>query len=170
MKYILYFVIIFFTFLIQSTFLTVVSLEGIMPNLMLIITIALGFLKGEYDGLCVGCMSGFIHDIIFAPYIGGNIFLYGLVGFLVGIICKEFYKENVITPMVVTAFATLGFEFGNYILIVLLSGFTNIGYYSFVKIMPSVMYNSLVMIPLYILVFAINGKFERKVKHKRKVF
>ncbi len=170
MKQVLYFLLILFVFVIQTTFLSSISIEGVKPNLMLITVVAIGFLKGEYDALFCGCAAGLLSDSYFASYIGGNLFLYGIVGFLVGIICKEYYKENVITPMIVTAVATLAFGFGNYVLNILLRGFTNVGYYLFIRIIPEIVYNSIFMIIVYIIAFYINGKFERKIKYKRKVF
>lgn len=170
MKQVFYFLLILFIFIIQSTFLNAISIAGVKPNIMLITVVAIGFLKGEYDALFCGLIAGILCDSFFSSYIGGNLFLYGIIGFLVGVICKEFYKENVVTPMIVCAAATLAFSFGNYVLIVLLKGFTNVGYYLFIRIIPEIVYNSLFMIVIYIIAFSINGKFERKIKYKRKVF
>lgn len=170
MKQVVYFLLILLIYIIQTTFLSSISIVGVKPNLMLITVVAIGFLKGEYDALFCGCAAGILCDSFSAAYIGGNLFLYGIIGFLVGVICKEYYKENVITPMIVTAVATLAFGFGNYVINVLLRGFTNVGYYLFIRIIPEIVYNSIFMIVVYIIAFYINGKFEKKIKYKRKVF
>ena len=170
MKKFIYFLVIFLAFIIQSTFFNAISIIGVKPNLMLVTAIAIGFLKGEYDGLFTGCVAGLFHDCFFSTYIGGNLFLYGFTSFMIGVICKEYYKENAITPMFVMMIATFVFEFGNYVLNVLLRGFTNVGYYMFIRIIPEIVCNCFLMIFVYMLVFAINNRLEKKIRHKRKVF
>lgn len=170
MKQIVYFLVIFFAFIIQATLFNAIPIIGVKPNLMLVTAIAIGFLKGEYDGLFIGCAAGLLQDCFFSTYIGGNLFLYGFTAFMTGVICKDYYKENAITPMFVMMIATLVFEFGNYVLNVLLRGFTNVGYYMFIRIIPEIVCNCFLMIVVYIFVFAINNKLERKIRHKRKVF
>lgn len=170
MKHIIYLIITILVFILQTTFMNVISISGIKPNILLLLVISVGFLKSEYDGLYVGCIAGLLHDSFFVSYIGGNLFLYAMVGFLVGIICRDFFKGNVVTPVLVSAVVTVAFGLGNYILIVLLRGFTNIGYYFFIRIIPELIYNSFFMIAVYFIAFTINSWLENKIKYKRKVF
>lgn len=170
MKQILYLFIILFIFIIQTTFVNAIEISGIKPNILFLTVVTISFLKGEYDGLFVGCIAGLFHDSYFASYIGVNLFLYAVTGFLVGYFCKEFFKGNVITPVIVAAVSTLFYGFGNFVLIVLLRGFVNIGYYMFIRTIPEVMYNSLFMIIIYAIAFNINSRLELKIKKKRKVF
>ncbi|MGN1319024.1 MAG: rod shape-determining protein MreD [Lachnospirales bacterium] len=170
MKQIIYLFLVLIIFIIQTTFLNVISIVGIKPNILLLLVITIGFLKGENDGLFVGCLAGLLHDSYFATYIGGNIFLYGIIGFLVGYLCRDFFKGNVVTPLLVAAVATMFYGIGSFVLIILLRGFTNIGYYMFIRTIPEVIYNCLFMIIVYAIAFSINSRLETKVKHKRKVF
>ena len=52
-------------FLLQSTVFQTLSLASISPNLLLIITASLGFLRGEKEGLFVGFFSGLLVDVFF---------------------------------------------------------------------------------------------------------
>lgn len=170
MKHVGYLLLIMLIFIIQTTFINAIAIVGVKPNLLLIAVVLIGFLKGEYDGLFVGCIAGLFHDSFFSTYIGGNIFLYGVIGYIVGIICREYYKGNVITPMIVVSLSTLGYGFGNFVLNVLLQGFTNLGYYLFIKIVPEIVYSSIFTIFAYIIAYALYNKFEYRIKTRKKVF
>ena len=45
-------------FILQSTVFQALSLAGISPNLLLIVTTSLGFLRGEKEGMAAGFFCG----------------------------------------------------------------------------------------------------------------
>lgn len=170
MKYIFYFLLILVIFILQTTFFSELAIVGVKPNFLLITVITAGLLDNEFYALFAGCIAGLLADCFFASYIGGNLFLYGITAFLVSLICKEFNKENLGTPMFGITIATLFYGFGNFVLNILLSGFTNIGYYLFIRIIPEIVYNCIFMIFVYIVAFIIKNKFRQNLKYKRKIF
>ena len=90
-------------FILESTVLPHISLAGIKPNIMLIITVSYGFLLGERRGLFVGFTSGLLCDIFFGPMLGFEAFVYGLIGFLCGKFKKYLYVEDLAFPVLITA-------------------------------------------------------------------
>ena len=47
-------------FILQGTVFQALSLAGISPNLLLIVTTSLGFMRGEKEGMAVGFSAGFV--------------------------------------------------------------------------------------------------------------
>ena len=57
-------------FILQCTVFQTLSLAGIVPNLLLIVTSSLGFMRGEKEGMAVGFFSGLLTDIFFGQLFG----------------------------------------------------------------------------------------------------
>lgn len=168
MKQVGYIFIILFIFAIQTTFINAISIEGIKPNLLLVYVVIIAFLNGEYDGLFVGIVTGLFHDSFFAQYIGGNLFLYAIIGYITGIVCKDYFKGNVISPIIVTLFSTIAFGIGNFILNVMLHGFINIGYYLFIRVLPEVIYNCLFSFILFMIISFVRDRMGTKRRKNTK--
>ena len=49
--------LIIICFILQCTVFQALSLAGIVPNLLLIVTSSLGFMRGEKEGMAVGFFS-----------------------------------------------------------------------------------------------------------------
>lgn len=111
MKYLTYIILMIFSFIIQTTFIQHIAIGGVMPNLMLLIVICVAFMQGESDGLFVGIIGGLLHDCFYGQYIGSNLFLYAIIGYIVGIVCRSLYKDNFFAPVVTSIIAILCYEF-----------------------------------------------------------
>ena len=57
-------------FILQCTVFQALALAGIVPNLLLIVTSSLGFMRGEKEGMAVGFFSGLLMDIFFGQLFG----------------------------------------------------------------------------------------------------
>ena len=111
MKYLIYIMLMIFSFILQTTFIQHIAIDGIMPNLMLLLVICVAFMQGESDGLFLGIIGGLLHDCFYGQYIGSNLFLYAIIGYIVGIVCRSLYKDNFLVSVVTSVVATLGYEF-----------------------------------------------------------
>lgn len=58
-------VLIILCFILQCTVFQALALAGISPNLLLIVTTSLGFMRGEKEGMAVGFFCGLLTDIFF---------------------------------------------------------------------------------------------------------
>ncbi len=63
-------ILILFCFLLQTTLFRSLAFAGIVPNLLIVLTSAFGFMRGEKEGLLIGFFSGILCDIFFADILG----------------------------------------------------------------------------------------------------
>ena len=62
-KRILPVVMILAAFLLQTTVFQSIKLAGAVPNLLLVLTITYGYLRGRTSGLVIGFFSGLLLDL-----------------------------------------------------------------------------------------------------------
>ena len=65
-KRILPVVMILAAFLLQTTVFQSIKLAGAVPNLLLVLTITYGYLRGRTSGLVIGFFSGLLLDCLYA--------------------------------------------------------------------------------------------------------
>ena len=94
-------------FILQCTVFQTLSLAGIVPNLLLIVTSSLGFMRGEKEGMAVGFFSGLLTDIFFGQLFGFYSLLYMFLGYGSGLFHRMFYDEDIKLPMVWIALSEL---------------------------------------------------------------
>ena len=58
-------VLILLTFILQGTIFQTLSIASIAPNLLLILTVSFGFMRGKREGLIIGFFSGLLVDIFY---------------------------------------------------------------------------------------------------------
>lgn len=171
MKYLIYIMLMIFSFILQTTFIQHIAIDGIMPNLMLLLVICVAFMQGESDGLFLGIIGGLLHDCFYGQYIGSNLFLYAIIGYIVGIVCRSLYKDNFLVSVVTSVVATLGYEFFFFVLNVLLKGATNLSFFIVNKIIPSMIYNGIFSFIVYLLYRVIYNYFlYRGSKYTNRMF
>lgn len=62
--------LIIISFLLQSVIFSYHNVRGIAPNLLLIVTMSFGIMRGRREGLLTGFVSGFLYDIFFGTLLG----------------------------------------------------------------------------------------------------
>ena len=103
--------IIFLGFILQCSVFSHISLGGIVPNILLIITATFGFMRGQNEGMFVGFLCGLIVDIFFGSPFGFVTFLYTVIGYFNGFFKNIFYPEDIKLPMVLITGSELIFCF-----------------------------------------------------------
>ena len=88
-RFIVMVVILFISYLLQCTVFQKLTLASIKPNLLLIITASIGFMRGQKEGMFLGFFSGLLIDIQFGTMLG----FYALIYLIVGYINDE--KDNI---------------------------------------------------------------------------
>ena len=58
--------LIWASFILQSSVFPSLSFAGIVPNLLIILTSSFGFMRGEKEGMWIGFISGLLCDIFFS--------------------------------------------------------------------------------------------------------
>jgi len=100
-------ILLFISLLLQSTVLHRLSIAGAYPDLILVVTIMIGLLRGTGYGAAVGFIGGLLQDILIGRFIGMNALVKMIVGYLVGLTEEKVFKENFITPFAAVLLGTL---------------------------------------------------------------
>lgn len=157
-------------FVFQGTVFEEISFAGTVPNLLLILTVSLGLMRGRKTGMLLGFFSGIMMDV----FIGSNIGLYALIymyiGYANGYFHKVFFPEDVKLPIGMIIFSDLFYGFICYVLLFLLRGRLDFGFYFVHVIIPECIYTIIVTVFLYPLIFLINKLLERVENRGAKKF
>lgn len=162
MIYLIYFFVSLVIFMFQSTLGQYIAIAGIVPNIMLAFVVCTGYKSNAENGLIAGIITGLLQDCFFGYYIGCNLFLYGVIGYTTGVVSRSLYKNNIATPVFFTFIAGLFYNFGFFLLNILLKGHTVYTGYIYMRILPELIYDSLITVPVYYMTSAIHKKFTSK--------
>ena len=108
---------------LQINILNIIPLFGVVSNIGIVLVVALGILCGQTVGISVGIVYGIFSDILFGKSFGIYTLLFFLVGFFCGKISRGFSKENKSSIIMITAVATIIFEFICYMLFTIIYGY-----------------------------------------------
>ncbi len=153
-------ILIFFCFLLQSTVFQAIAFNGIVPNLLIVLTAAFGFMRNEKEGLVIGFFCGLICDIFFGDVIGFYALVMMYIGFFNGKFSGIFYPEDIKLPMALIIVSDLSYCMICYICMFLLRGKLDFPYYFLHIILPEVVYTTVITLLLYPLILFINVRLE----------
>lgn len=168
MRYIFYLVISTIIFIFQSTLCQYIAISGVKPNLMLIFVVSIAFLRGKSEGLLTGIIMGLLHDCYFGQVIGSNLFLYAIIGYIVGCLTEHFNKDNIVAPVFFTFIATIFYNLGFYMLNIILKGYTTLNLYIILNILPELIYNIIFSFAVYFIVYTINNSSIGKIGQRHR--
>ena len=154
--------------LLQSTVLDYLKVFNVKPNLLMVLIVIVAFLGNNVEGAIVGFFSGLIHDMISGRVIGFYALLGLYLGFCVGSLNKRLYKENIFAVVFFVLVSTLAYEYSVYFLHTIFRNSLDLFYPLRHVILPLALYNGIVSIFIYIIVYKINEKFEASKKLSRK--
>jgi rod shape-determining protein MreD len=89
-QYILPLLIFFPVIIIQTTIIPLISINGVVPDLILILLVFYAARKGQIYGTILGFIFGFLFDLITGSLLGSAMLSKTLTGFIAG----YFYNEN----------------------------------------------------------------------------
>ena len=156
-------IIIIVCFLCQSTIFHYLELSGTVPNLLLIVTMSFGLMRGRREGLLVGFFSGLLIDIFFGKYLGPFAFIYMTMGYINGFFHRIYYVEDVLLPMLMITLNEFFFNVIVYAVYFLLRNRLDFGNYLADVILPEMMYTILITLFFYKILVRINLRL-KKVK------
>ncbi len=154
---------------LQSTLLDGIRIRGISPNFNVMIIVSFALLRGSKEGSIIGFFAGLLTDIVFSTSRGYLAIVGAGIGYFCGKFNKDFYRENLVLPFLLTLISTTIYGFV-VSLPFLLRG--KIKYIYFIRniIFPEIIYTIILSIIVYQLVYIINEKIEANEKTKRKIF
>lgn len=162
--------LIWFSFLLQTTVFKGLSFAGIVPNLLIIVIASFGFMRGEEAGIWIGFFAGLLCDIFFGEVIGFYALIYMCIGFVNGKFNRIFYPEDIKLPIALITISDLSFGMICYILLFLLRGRLDFVFYFKNVIFPEAVYTILITCLYYPMILFINEKLEKREKRSLKKF
>ncbi|SFA71407.1 rod shape-determining protein MreD [Acetitomaculum ruminis DSM 5522] len=169
-KFLIFFLTVFVCFALQCTVFKALSFANISPDLLLIITSCVGFMKGKKQGMYAGLLCGIIVDIFFGNVFGFYSLLYMYIGYVNGFFNKIFYPEDIKLPMILIGASDLSYNFLIYFFLFLFRGRTDFVFYLLHTIIPSFIYTILVTIILYRILLRINEYLENSERRSNSKF
>lgn len=158
-RFIISFVSILFLYLLQCTFFAgALRIGGISPNLILMFTCIVGYMRGRTSGMFTGFFGGLLIDIMNGGIMGFTPLVFVFAGYLNGIFHKEYVKEQLIFPISLVAGCDFIYGMEKFVTGFLVRGKLSLGYYFVRIIIPEIVYTCFLTIFAYILVYYINRK------------
>ncbi|HIS31824.1 MAG TPA: rod shape-determining protein MreD [Candidatus Limivivens intestinipullorum] len=153
--------LIFFGFILQSTLLKQIAIANISPNLLLILTVSFGLMRGKKEGMFTGFLCGFLSDLMYGDILGFQALLYLTAGYLCGFCYRIFYDDDIKMPVVLIAGSDLAYGILMYAFQFLLRGRISFPYYLGRIIIPEVLYTMILTILIYRLLLRLNRLLEK---------
>ena len=154
--------LIIINFSLQSTIFGFHDISSISPNLMLILTMSFGLMRGRKEGMLVGFFCGFLTDCFFSSIMGLYMFLYMIIGYINGFFHKNYMIEDVLLPLIVIIVDELIFNTVIFILFFFLKNRLDYGSYFAKIILPEMLCTALLTIIVYKFYVFINKRLKRK--------
>ncbi len=147
---------IFFLLLIalflQITILNHLKIFGAKPDIILICVVFFGLFLGSSAGLGAGVAAGLLIDIFVLDFFGINALIYGVTGFLAGLLSTKVFKESKKTEFAIVFFFTVFSMSLHFVLVSAFSRSLNLGYleYFYSSVIPAGLYTSIVAVPIFV--------------------
>lgn len=154
-------ILIVICFLLQSTVFHYIELAGVVPNLLLIVTMSFGLMRGRREGLLVGFFSGLLVDIFFGSVLGPYAFIYMTLGYSNGFFHRIYYVEDVLLPMIMISLNDFIYNIVVYIVFFLMRNRLNFMEYLMDVILPEMIYTILITLFFYKILVRINLRLKR---------
>ncbi len=156
---------------LQGTLFKALSIGSISPNLLLILTISFGFMRGKKNGIWIGFCCGLLKDLLSDGLLGFYALVYLCIGYAAGCCCKLFYDEELRVPIILTAAGDLVYGGLVYGMQYLMRGRVQFYYYFGRIIIPEMIYTVLMTVLLYRLLFNINKRLtELEMKERDSIW
>lgn len=143
-------------FLLQCTVFHSLSIGVITPNVLLILCVSMGLMRGRKSGMWIGFFSGLLIDLFYGSVFGFYALIYMYAGFCSGYACRVFYDNDVKVPMLMVGIADVGYNIAVYALQFLLRGRMGLSTYLLRIILPEVIYTVLLTLIIYRVFYFIN--------------
>jgi rod shape-determining protein MreD len=128
---------------LQATWLADLNFPGdIVPDLILIMVISYGLLRGPDEGLFFGLAAGLFLDLIAGGLIGIQTLSKTIAGFSSGLLEKTIFKDNLLVPVIAALIGTIILESFNVLMLLSFHGNYNYWLVLVSAIIPLSLYNA----------------------------
>lgn len=163
----IFFVILWLFFILQTTVFQMISWLSAAPNLLLILTVSIGFMQGKKEGMMYGFLSGLLIDLSYGNFVGFYAILYLVIGYFCGFFAHIYFDEDIKVPLLLVGGTDFCYNIVIYIAKFLLRGRLDIGGYLMSVIIPEVVSTLIFTLLLYRILYLINHHLVEKEKKGR---
>jgi rod shape-determining protein MreD len=153
--------IIIISFLLQSTVFQTLSIGGICPNLMVILTSSFGFMRGKKNGMTVGFFCGLLEDIFYGRLLGMHAMIYMYIGYANGYFNHIFYGDDIKLPLCLISVSELVYGLGTYVIMFVMRSRFAFSYYLTKVILPELVYTIILTLVFYRIIYAVDHRLEK---------
>ena len=155
-------------FLLETTVFKNTAVFHAAPNILLIITVSTGFMRGKKAGIVTGFISGFLYDAVFGSIIGLHALLFVLAGYVAGIFYKVFFDNNLRVPLTLVTVTDLAFNLILYFIFFFLRGRTAFFSYLLQRILPEAVFTFIITFFLYKLLYTSDRVLGAEAEERRR--
>lgn len=102
-----YLFLVLFPLTVQTVVFPRLALFGVVPNLILLITVCYGLLEGIGPGLYLGVLGGLCLDLAGSGILGVNVIALGALGFGAGYLERMVFKGYLLVPVCLVQLGTV---------------------------------------------------------------
>lgn len=150
MRYILLAILPFLAIFLQSTFFNAYTINGAVPDMVLVFVIFYALLNGGDKGAWYGFFCGLLEDLYMGRFIGMNAISKSITAFIVGRLQGRVFEENVAVGIIGVIFGSLINGGLVFILALLYFAVFHIDRTIILNILFQTGYNTLITTPIYI--------------------
>jgi len=134
---------------LQATVAHVVAFLGIVPQVALVVVVAIAILDGRVWGTVFGAVTGLILDVAIGGHIGLNAILFMWIGFFTGLIYKEYFNNKYKVAMLFCVVADVIYSFIFYFLNIVILGSGDLGVALWHVILPEIIMTTIFCLPVF---------------------
>lgn len=156
MKVAQWIVVIGLLYVIQCSLIPLATINGIKPDLLLIVVLSTGLLTGKEKGVAVGFFAGMLADLASGGVFGCHTLAKMAIGYGAGLLERKVFKENILLPLLAAMVATV--IHSALITIILAAMGYKIEVVSLItdNLLPLMAYNIIAAIPVHLLIYKLN--------------
>lgn len=141
--------LIYVVCLLQSTVLEYIEIQGIRPNLILIVAVCVALIRNDLEAAFTGLAFGLGMDILIGRALGWYGLIIFLINFLIAQINSKLYRENPLIPVFFVFASTLTAEMLYYLISFFLKGYESFSFVLVRIILPESLYNAVLSFPVF---------------------
>lgn len=157
MKTLVWLGVVVVTVIMQSTVLPLLMVNGIYPDMLLVVVVSYSLLSGTEKGMGIGFFGGLLQDLAFGNVFGINTLSKMAIGYLFGLAERKVFKEKILLPVVATAVATVLHSLVMFMVLFLLGYKVHILASLMNNILPLIGYNVIIAIPVHHIVYRLTA-------------
>lgn len=154
-RVIFYVLSILVCFLLQTSVFDFLKLADVMPNVLLILTVTIAFIRGKKEGIIIGFVCGLLIDIFSGDVLGQYALVYLLFGYANGWFHTYFYEDDILLPMGLLAGNSLVYSFVIFFFFFALRGRLHFLSYLWKIMIPEAVYTGIAALVIYKILLAI---------------